>query len=262
MDALNPLSAWTPATASAPSAAAATSATSAASAAEATSPLDQYQFANRPKAETDENDELGQDEFLKLMIAQVKHQDPMKPMENGEFIAELAQFSTVSGIEQMQKALEDLAGAYGASQTLQASQLVGREVLVESDQATLAEGGSVEGRLDMEAASGNVTLSVLDATGQQVRSLALGELGAGRHDFQWDGFDNQGNAMPAGTYTLEIAASSGEQSVAVPAMLTREVDSVEFGAGGNVLLNTSDGESLGLADVKQIRQTASSQNDL
>lgn len=225
----------------------------------APSTLDQYQFTNRPKPET--SDELGQDEFLKLMIAQVKHQDPMKPMENGEFIGELAQFSTVSGIEQMQKALEDLAGAYGASQTLQASQLVGREVLVETDAATLQEGGTVDGRLELEAGSGSVSMTVTDASGQQVRKLSLGELSAGRHDFQWDGLDNKGNAMPAGTYTLAIEASSGEESVAVPAMLARQIDSVEFGAGGNVLLNTGDGESLSLADVKQIRQPASSQND-
>ena len=225
--------------------------------------LEQYQAGSKPgtEADTEKNGELGQDEFLKLMIAQVKHQDPMKPMENGEFIAELAQFSTVSGIEQMQKSLEDLAGSYGASQTLQASQLVGREVLVEADSATLAENGSVEGRLELEAGSGSVTLSVLDPAGQLVRRQTLGELAAGRHDFAWDGLDDKGDPAPAGQYTLSIEATSGDETVAVPAMLARTIDSVEFGAGGNVLLNASDGESLELADVRQIRQSATSQND-
>ena len=90
--------------------------------------LQQYQATER--IEEASSDELGQDEFLTLMLTQLKHQDPFQPMENGEFIGQLAQFSTVSGIEQMQVALEDLSGSFVSNQTLEATRLVGKEVLI------------------------------------------------------------------------------------------------------------------------------------
>ena len=215
--------------------------------------LQQYQISERPEVES--KSELGQDEFLKLMLTQLKHQDPMKPLENGEFIGQMAQFSTVSGIEQMQAALEDLSSAYGSSQTLQASQLVGQEVLIEGSTVNLQDEGDIGGRFELDAASGTVTMDVLDIAGGVVRHLDMGEHAAGRHDFVWDGLNDKGERMPAGTYTVSIAAASGDESIAASVMVSRLVESVEFGTGGTALLNTTAGESLALSDIRQIRKS-------
>lgn len=223
--------------------------------------LRQFDAETRREADTTtKSDELGQDEFLKLMLAQVKHQDPMEPMDNGEFISELAEFSTVTGIDEMNASLAALTEAYGSAQTLSSAQLVGREVLVETDRIELQDGESAGGRFELEHASGAVTAIISDAGGQQVRELPLGSLGPGRHDFDWNGHDNRGTPLPAGLYTVAIQAASGEEQIAIPMLGARRVDSVEFGAGGETRLQDTSGETFTLDAVRQIRQERNSAN--
>jgi len=222
--------------------------------------LAKYDLAARePEAR---NDELGQDEFLTLLIAQIKHQDPMKPMENGAFIAEMAQFSTVSGIEEMNDSLQELSGAYGAGQTLQASSLIGREVLVDDATLVLGEGEAdgAGGRFELEASSGEVTLEILDPSGALVRRLPLGQHAAGTHDFRWDGLDDDGEPVPPGRYSASVTAANGgeEPPTALTVMVARTVDSVEFAPGGRVQLNTDTGEAIELDEVRQISERAQS----
>ena len=216
------------------------------------STLSQYGIEQRPPEE--KSNELGQDEFLKLMMTQLKHQDPMKPMQNGEFIGQMAQFSTVSGIEQMQKALEDLSSAYGSSQTLQSSELVGRDVLVESRDFTIGEGSeTASGRFELDASSGDVRVEIIDARGSLVRSYPLGQKSSGMHDFSWDGRDEDGRMVSPGDYTVSVTAASGDERIGLNVLAERRVDSVEFAPGGNVTLNTAGGQSLSLADIRQIK---------
>src|SRR5262245_23594956 len=118
--------------------------------------------------------ELGQEEFLNLMITQLKNQDPFKPLESGEFLGQLAQFGTVSGLAGLQTSFDSLASSLVSNQALQAASLVGRSALVESDVAALAENGSVEGAVDVPSATGGVGVEVRDATGQVVKHLPLG----------------------------------------------------------------------------------------
>lgn len=215
--------------------------------------LAQYQIENRPVDETAK--ELGQEDFLTLMMTQLKNQDPFQPMENGEFLGQMAQFSTVSGIEGMQDSLDAMTGSFGANQTLQASQLIGKSVLVEDSSAYLRSGESVEGRFDLTSSSGSVTMNITNASGSLVREIELGEKSAGGHDFSWDGNDSLGEPLPPGQYNISIAAASGDSIVAVPVQLSRKVDSVEFGQDGVVQLNTVDNEMITLDQVKQIRQS-------
>ena len=220
--------------------------------------FEQYALASRePEAK---KSELGQDEFLKLMLTQIKYQDPMKPMENGEFIGQMAQFSTVSGIEQMQLALEELSGAYGSSQTLQASQLVGREIMIEGSTIRLEPGedgepGEAAGRFTLDASSGDVTLDIENAGGVFVRRVSLGAFEAGTHDFRWDGRGEDGEPLVPGNYVAKVtAAGTGEEPIALPVLVARTVDSVEFAPGGLVKVNTLGGEDLSLGDIRQISE--------
>ncbi len=214
--------------------------------------LTQYQIDERPIEQ--KKNELGQNEFLELMLTQLKNQDPFKPMENGEFLGQMAQFSTVSGIEKMQTSLDQLALSYSSNQTLQATQLIGQDVLVNDHTVHLDDKSEVSGRFELTSSSGSVTLTIADSTGQLIHQANLGEHGKGRHDFAWDGKNDKGVRVPAGQYSIEINSAAGDEILALPVMLNRRVDSVEFGARGDVVLNTADGSSLTLDQIREIKQ--------
>lgn len=219
--------------------------------------LAQHDLGNRePVAKSNE---LGQDEFLKLMLTQIKYQDPMKPMENGEFIGQMAQFSTVSGIEKMNASIESLSSAYGSSQTLQASQLIGREVLLSDNTLELdASESGAGGRFDLDASSGSVTVDVMDPGGSLVRRMSLGQQAAGPHDFHWDGRDDNGDPVAAGTYNAVITAEGANgDDVSLPVLVARLVGSVEFDPDGQVTLATDTGDTFNLSDIRQIRPSRS-----
>ena len=223
------------------------------------------QYAIAEQTESKYNKELGQDEFLELMTAQLKNQDPMEPMDNGEFLGQMAQFSTVSGIEAMQESIDRLSSTYATGQTLQSVQLVGQEVLIESGYIELADTGATGGSFELDASSGDVRLDIADASGVVVRQMKLGDYVSGRHDFSWNGLDDNGDRVPAGNYYAVVSAQQGEEFESAPVLSARIIDSVEFSAGGDATLNTRQGEALTLADIRQIRDaasTASSETEL
>jgi len=213
--------------------------------------LEQYQFDEQK--ETTFTKELGQDEFLELMMAQLENQDPMKPMDNGEFLGQMAQFSTVTGIEDMQQSLESLTETFSTGQTMQATQLVGQEVLIEDNTIELNADETINGSFVLEASSGDVQLDITDAAGAVVQQVSLGAYGAGRHAFTWDGLNNQGERMPPGEYSANVTFQRGDGFEAATVLTSRVIDSVEFGAGGQSTLNTLQGDVLTLADIRQIR---------
>lgn len=213
--------------------------------------MEQYGFETI--AEPTVTKELGQSEFLELMTAQLKNQDPMQPTDNGEFLGQMAQFSTVSGIEEMQESLEKLTATYATGQTLQSSQLVGQEVLIETSTMEVREGEAVSGSFELDTSSGDVQLDISDATGKVVRQISLGELSSGRHGFNWDGIDSDGVIVPPGQYTASITRRNGDTFQSVTVLNSRIIDSVEFGASGQTTLNTKQGEALTLADIREIR---------
>jgi len=214
--------------------------------------LDQYKFDTdrEPKS-----DELGKDQFLELLVAQMNNQDPLSPQENGEFIAQLAQFSTVEGIEIMNTSMEALLSGYQSSQALQASSLVGRTVIVPSDQAIVDTATGVEGQFALPEDSGAVSIKVLDSAGSLVNTINMGDLKAGMHDFKWDGKDGSGNVLPPGAYTFEATAAVGGTTKQLATLLPANVDSVSLGAGNNgeLLLNVAGLGSISLSNVYSIK---------
>jgi len=211
-----------------------------------------------PKLASNYNKELGQGEFLELMMAQLEHQDPMEPMDNGQFLGQMAQFSTVTGIDDMKKSLDNLGQTYSAGQTLQSTQLVGQEVLIENPNLALNETGSADGSFELDVASGDVLMDIADSAGNVVRQFSLGEFSSGRHSFSWDGLNQDGKRLPAGNYSARVSAQQGEEYISATVLTTRVIDSVEFGNGEETRLNTRQGEALTIADIRQIRQKANS----
>lgn len=197
-------------------------------------------------------DRLGQAEFLKLMTTQLNNQDPMAPMENGEFYSQIAQFSTVAGIQDLQASFQQVATALYSNQALQASTLVGRDVLVSSSQAALATGGAISGAVDVPVATSQLAVNVYDQAGQLVRRVNLGAQSAGQAAFSWDGTKADGSAAPPGVYYIESDMLFDGKAVALETMVSSRVDSVTMGRGGDgVVLNLSGGGQTTLANIRQ-----------
>ena len=203
-----------------------------------------------PQGKKDE--ELGQEAFLQLMITQLKNQDPFKPMESGEFLGQLAQFGTVSGLAGLQTSFDSLAGSLVSSQALQAAGLVGRSALVESSAASLEAAEGIDGAIDLPAASGAVRLFIRDATGEVVREVDLGARSAGLVPFAWDGVTDDGTPAPAGRYTFAAEFQSGNEMEAATTLVSAPVDSVLFGADGFSVQLRGIGE-LPFGAVREIR---------
>jgi flagellar basal-body rod modification protein FlgD len=172
-----------------------------------------------------------QDRFLTLLVTQLKNQDPMNPMENAELTTQLAQMSTVEGINKLNAGFETLLGGYKASQTLQAASLIDRSVLVKGDLLALGEKGAA-GRVVLDDVADRVSVSVTDASGNLVRVLELGAAKAGDLDFAWDGKDTAGVARAQGEYHFSVSASKAGEAVDATTYALGKVGSVALSDSG------------------------------
>ena len=196
--------------------------------------------------------EMGQEQFLELMTAQLQNQDPFKPMESGDFLSQIAQFSTVEGIGDLNDSFSGLSQSLVSNQALQATNLVGRQVLAPTGVAALSQGGNIRGNVELPAASGEVVVNVYDQAGQVIRRLELGSQVAGPVAFQWDGLKNDGQFASPGAYFISAEASIDGQFESVETLLASEVRSVTLSNSGGLLLDLNGIGSLDFSEVRQI----------
>ena len=174
---------------------------------------------------------LGQADFLRLMTEQLQHQDPLNPMENSEFLGQLAQFSTVQGIQGLQTSMDSFNGSLATDQMLRGAALVGRSVLVPSAKMSLGSEGNVNGVVAAPDA-GTVTFDITDVNGQSVRKITVQAEKAGEVAFEWDGKDASGNRLAAGTYGVTATIGTGETKKDLSTYVESRVDSVTVGSDG------------------------------
>jgi len=200
----------------------------------------------------DKTQQLGQDDFFRLMTTQLQNQDPTKPMDSENFLAQIAQFSMVSGIGNLQKSFDTLSQSLVSNQALQATNLVGRQVLAPSGVATLDANGGLKGSVDLPSASSQVTVSIQDASGQTIRRLELGSQTAGSVPFQWNGMKDDGTFAAPGRYlvTAEAVTSDG-QTQAVDTLAASTVNSVTLNKDGGLMLDLN---GVGPVDFSQVRE--------
>jgi flagellar basal-body rod modification protein FlgD len=196
-------------------------------------------------------DQLGQAEFLELMIAQLKNQDPFKAMDPSQFLGQLAQFGTVSGISEMKEAFGTLSDAMRSSQVLDGATMVGREVLLPSDEVLLQAEGTVKGAIDVPTGTNALQVNIRDANGTLVRSLPL-QTTSGLQEFSWDGVADNGTRAPAGEYTFEAVANVAGKSGSLEMLMAGRVNSVTIDAATGLTLNTSNLGSRSLSDVRRV----------
>ncbi len=215
-----------------------------------TSILDNYGLDKTKELEKKKN-ELGQSAFLELMITQLNNQDPLSPQDNTEFVAQLAQFSSVEGIDRLNNTVADMASTFRSSQALQASAMVGRKVHVPGDHSMLSEGGKITGITDLESSTNQLTINIYDQIGTLVKQLDLGAAAQGEVDFAWDGKNKDGIKMPAGAYRLEAIANIGGESQTLPLAVSANVNSVTIGKNNDLTLNV---EGVGAVKLNQVRE--------
>jgi flagellar basal-body rod modification protein FlgD len=196
-------------------------------------------------------DQLGQAEFLELMIAQLKNQDPFKAMDPSQFLGQLAQFGTVSGIAEIKEAFGTLSSAMRSSQVLDGATMVGREVLVPSDEVLLQAEGSVRGAIDVPTGTNALQVNIRDASGTLVRRMTMPTT-SGLQEFSWDGLADNGTRAPAGEYTFEAVANVAGKSGSLEMLMAGRVNSVTIDAATGLTLNTSTLGSRSLGDVRRV----------
>jgi flagellar basal-body rod modification protein FlgD len=196
--------------------------------------------------------QITQSDFLSLIIAQMKNQDPTQPADPNQFVNELASLSEVSGINNMDSSMSSLSSNMQASQLLSGTSLIGRQVLAAGNTAALAAGGSVSGAVQAPTGATGITIQVTDSSGALVRTMEVAPQASGLTSFTWDGTTNAGTAAPAGTYTFSAAAASGGAQSSLAPYLRSTVNSVTIDPTTQTLsLNTNSG-TLSLADVVQV----------
>ncbi len=198
--------------------------------------------------------QLQQEQFLKLLTTQLTHQDPMKPMENGEFLGQMAQFSTVSGIQDLQQSFKEFASSISSDQALQAAGLVGRYISTPSSEALLSAGGSVSGEIELPDSTPGLTVKVLDVlSGEQVKSINLGNQSAGTVAFSWNGQNDAGELADPGIYKIQVEAKIGGKNTQLQANIKSKVESVTMGSGSSPLqVNLAGLGPVAFSQIKQI----------
>jgi len=181
---------------------------------------------------TKKNESLGQAEFMRLMTEQLKHQDPLKPLSNSEFIGQLAQFSTVQGISDLNTTVTGFTNALTGDQVLKGASLVGHSVLLPSSKLAITGNGASTGTV-MAPDAGVVNLEISDASGVVVQKLVLNADGKGEVPFSWDGRNAKGDQMPTGSYSIKAThVAANGTNTAINTYVDATVDSVTIGSDG------------------------------
>ena len=196
--------------------------------------------------------QLNQSDFLKLMTTQLNNQDPTQPADSSQMLAQMAQLSTVSGIQDMQTSLKQLVNTMMASQTTQAAALVGHQVVAPGSTATLTSNG-LSGAVDLTQDTNQLAVGIYDSAGQLVKQIDLGAQSKGTVPFSWDGIMDNGTAAPNGLYQIKAMANANGSAEAMGTYVASKVDSVTVdSASQNITLNTSGGDAIKISDIKQL----------
>lgn len=215
-------------------------------------PVSPLTSALASNATSPQKQSLGQDEFLKMMLAQLKNQDPLKPLEPAQFLGQLAQFSTVTGIQGMQSSLTALNTTLGSSSLMEGASLVGRDVLSVGTTTRLPAAGSVAAAVVAPSGASSVVVNVRDVSGALVRQFEV-PADDGLVDLVWDGNANNGQRAAAGIYSMEAVARIGSSGQSLETMMQNRVNSVTVDpSSGALTLNTSGG-AVPLSGVRRVQ---------
>jgi flagellar basal-body rod modification protein FlgD len=205
---------------------------------------------NNYTSSTTGSNTLGEEDFLTLLVAQLENQDPLEPQDNTEFIAQLAQFSSLEAQTSTNDKLDELIAAQGSSERTEAFTLLGQKVIVAADSFYL-QGDSVDLGLSLDQSAATANLNIVDEEGATVASFSLNDLQEGNSFVNWDGSDSSGNLLENGNYSMEIEAynSAGQTLENQPVIKTR-VDEVALDSSGSILV--TDAGDIPLSSISSV----------
>lgn len=205
--------------------------------------------------EVDATQTLKQEDFFALLSQQLAYQDPFKPVDNSEMIAQMASFTTAEGITTMGNEFAGMKEILSSSQALEASSLVGKKVLIPSDQGYLAETGDLSGSIKSTTGAYSTIVTVENSAGVVVRSMSLGDIGAGNKRFSWDGLDAEGKRLPEGNYSLKANGTVNGEGEELIVATYAHVESVSLGGGQTgVNLNLKGLSGIMLSDAIEVAE--------
>lgn len=209
--------------------------------------------AAQQKKKTEANDTLDQSSFLKLLTAQLKNQDPFKPVENEQMVAQMAQMSSVQGIAEMNATMKAMSSKFDTGQAASATSYVGKAVLSPGNIVWPRADGSFEGFGTIDKAASDVQVTISDSNGQTIRTLSLGAQKAGEFAIDWDGLDGSGQEAGAGPFAIKVIANRSDGNVEVKPLVWAPVTSVKLPAdGGTPILNVAGIGEVALSAVRQV----------
>jgi flagellar basal-body rod modification protein FlgD len=192
-----------------------------------------------------------QDRFLRLLVTQMKNQDPMNPLDNAQVTSQLAQISTVGGIDKLNATLQGLSSSMLASQSMQSASIIGRDVYAAGSFINLA-GGKAIGGVDLKQDADRVFVSIADASGAVVRTLQLGAAKAGMSGFEWDGKTDAGGTAASGAYVFQVTAARGTTTIPAEPMTAGRVGGISLGGTSGTTLNLQGGGDISMTAIKRI----------
>jgi flagellar basal-body rod modification protein FlgD len=191
------------------------------------------------------------DNFLKLLVTQMKYQDPMNPMDSAQMTSQIAQLNTVEGINQLNATVSNLQASLMASQSMQSASLIGKTILADGNSISLLN-GSANLSMRLEGAAESVIVDVINSSGRIIKTTDLGANAAGIQSFTWDGSTNEGGTAPNGQYTFQVNAKKLNQTVAVTPLIQATVSGVEVTSAGPQL-SLNNGTNIALSTVRGVR---------
>ncbi len=198
-----------------------------------------------------------QADFLLLMTEQIKHQNPLNPLEGKDFLAQLAQFTTVEELTKLNKGFEDLSSSVVSDQSLQAAALIGKSATVAAGSGLLSGDRALAGSVDLPLPASDLTVNYYDQVGQLVHSQGLGSRPSGPVDFSWNGIDAGGNRLAEGIYRIEALANMGQGTEALSTQMDARIESVSLGAsGGGIKVNLEGVGQVALSEIRLLKDGA------
>ena len=196
---------------------------------------------------------LDQSDFLTLLTTQLKNQDPFAPMDNTQMVAQMAQFSSVAGISEMNKSLTGISNKLGSTSASDAMSYVGKTVLTEGSTAYPRSTGGIDGAVELDDDATQVTVSISDANGGMLRQLDLGAQKKGSVAFDWDGKDGSGQDVGKGPFTISAFAPGGDKTITSRTLVWAPVESVSLPSSGKPVLKVV---GVGDVDPSNVRSAA------
>jgi flagellar basal-body rod modification protein FlgD len=202
---------------------------------------------------SDTSQQMDQADFLSLMTAQLKNQDPFNPVDNTQMVAQMAQLSQTSGIAEMNSTLKAIAERLGTTTATDAMAWVGKNVMVEGNVAYPNGEGGIQGAITLPSAAADVTVTISNANGETLRTVSLGAQDAGSYNYSWDGSTDSGNPAGSGPFTVKVSARGADGgAIAAKGMVWAPVTSVSIGSDGNAVLTLPGIGNVSASNVVQV----------